>query len=146
MTTQSAAPSSAAPANLADMALVAVRSHSGPALRYKRDGRWVDLSYPDFGARAAAIAAGLVAIGIGPGDRVAILAGTIPEWTIADIGILFAGGVVVPVYFTNSPRECLHVLAHSGARAVFCEDDAQLAKIDEIRGECPELEHVLALC
>ncbi len=146
MTTQSAAPSSAAPANLADMALVAVRSHSGPALRYKRDGRWVDLSYPDFGARATAIAAGLVAIGIGPGDRVAILAGTIPEWTIADIGILFAGGVVVPVYFTNSPRECLHVLAHSGARAVFCEDDAQLAKIDEIRGECPELEHVLALC
>ncbi len=146
MTTQSAALSSSTPANLADMALAAAQGRTGAALRYKRDGRWVELSYPDFGARATAIAAGLIAIGIRPGDHVAILAGTIPEWTIADIGILCAGGVVVPVYFTNSPRECLHVLSHSGARAVFCEDDQQLAKINEIRAECPQLEHVLALC
>ncbi len=133
------------PANLADMALTAVARHSGAALRYKRDGRWLDLSYPDFGARARAIAAGLIALGIEPGDRVAILANTIPEWTIADIGILCAGAVVVPVYFTNSPHECLHVLSHSGARAVFVEDDAQLAKIRQIRDRCPSLEHVIAL-
>ena len=135
------------PANLADMALTAVARHDGvAALRYKRDGRWLDLSYADFGARARAIAAGLIALGIEPGDRVAILANTIPEWTLADIGILCSGAVVVPVYFTNSPRECLHVLAHSEARAVFCEDDVQLEKIAQIHSECPALEHVIALC
>ena len=136
----------ALPANLAEMVLGSVARHDEAALRYKRDGRWVDLSYPDFGARAMSIAAGLIALGIEPGDRVAILANTIPEWTIADVAILCAGAVVVPVYFTNSPRECRHVLAHSGARAIFCEDDAQLSKILEIRSECPALEHLLALC
>ncbi|HEY5144843.1 MAG TPA: long-chain fatty acid--CoA ligase [Solirubrobacteraceae bacterium] len=147
LTATAAAQAHPLPANLADMALTAVARHDGSAaLRYKRDGRWVDLSYADFGARARAIAAGLIALGIESGDRVAILANTIPEWTIADVGILCAGAVVVPIYFTNSPRECLHVLVHSDARAVFCEDAAQHAKLAQIRTECPDLEHVIALC
>jgi long-chain acyl-CoA synthetase len=52
--------------------------------------------------------------------------------------------VVAPIYQTSSPEECEYVLRHSEARAVFCEDESQLAKIDQIRKNCPALEHVIA--
>ena len=79
------------------------------------------------------IAKGLIALGVKPGDRVAILSNTRAEWTLADFGAICAGAVVVPVYQTNSPDECLYVLEHSGRMAIFCEDDEQVAKLDEIR-------------
>ena len=78
-----------------------------------------------------------------PGDRVAIFAATSADWTVADFGILCAGGVVVPVYHTNSPEECAYVLAHSEARAIFCGDAEQAAKVAQIRNQCPRLEHVI---
>jgi long-chain acyl-CoA synthetase len=82
-----------------------------------------------------------MALGIDGGDRVAILAGTRPEWTLADVGALWAGSVVVPIYPTNAPEECEYVLADSGARAVVCEDPAQLAKLAGTAERCPRLEH-----
>jgi long-chain acyl-CoA synthetase len=121
----------------------ALGSHQGPALRYRRDGAWIDMSYPELGTAAGEIARGLIALGIEPGQRVAILSDTRPEWTLADIGTLWAGAAVVPVYHTNSPAECEYVLAHSEARAIFCENEQQVAKIAEIRAGCPSLEHVV---
>jgi long-chain acyl-CoA synthetase len=91
------------------------------------------------------VARGLVALGVEQGDRVAILAGTRPEWTIADLGAQWAGAVVVPIYHTNSAEECEYVLRHSGARVVLCEDDEQLAKVDAVRSRCPQLEHRIML-
>jgi long-chain acyl-CoA synthetase len=129
---------------LATLALDAAERHAGPAVRFKAGDRWEAVSYPDMGAIARAIAQGLIATGIAPGDRVAILSNTRPEWTYADLGILCAGAVVVPVYQTNAPEECRYVLEHSGARLVFCEDAGQLDKIDQIRGDLPALEHVVA--
>jgi long-chain acyl-CoA synthetase len=78
------------------------------------------------------------------GDRIAILGGTCPGWTAADSASLAAGTTVVPIYQTNSPEECRHVLAHSGAQAVISEDTARLAKLEAIRADCPDLEHVLS--
>jgi long-chain acyl-CoA synthetase len=103
------------------------------------------ITYAELGAAAREIAAGLTALGIVPGDRVAILAGTRPEWTIADAGSLCAGATVVPIYQTNSPEECEYVLAHAGVRAVFCEDLPQLAKVAAVRERCPALEHVFLI-
>ena len=117
----------------------------GVALRSKQEGTWREHSYREFVRSARAIANGLIALGIAPGDRVSILADTRPEWTIADAGSMCAGAVVAPIYQTNSPEECEYVLRHSEARAVFCEDAAQLAKIEQIRHSCPALEHVIAL-
>ena len=73
-----------------------------------------------------------------------ILSNTRPEWTFADLGSLAAGATLAPIYQTNSPGECAYVLNHSQARLVFCENEEQLAKIAEVRGECPALEHVVA--
>ena len=61
---------------------------------------------------------GLIELGIQPGDKVAILSNTRPEWTYADFGILCAGATVAPIYQTNSPEECEYVLHHSEAQAV----------------------------
>ncbi len=56
-----------------------------------------------------------------------------------------AGAVVAPIYDTNSPQECAHVLSDSGARLVFCENAAQVRKVTEVRGALPALEHVIVM-
>ena len=84
-------------------------------------------------------------LSIAPGDRVAILADTRLEWTVASYGISAAGGVVVPVYPTSSAAECAWVLGDSGARLVVCENAGQVGKIEAVRGELGELEQVVAI-
>jgi long-chain acyl-CoA synthetase len=109
------------------------------AARHKVDGDWKELTYAEVVAAIDEVALGLIELGIESGDRVAILADTRLEWTLASYGISAAGGVVVPVYPTNSPRECQWVLGDSGARAIVCENAEQLAKIETVRGELPDL-------
>ena len=105
----------------------------------------MDISYAELGRAVREVALGLVDLGIQPGDKVAILANTRPEWTTACFGILTAGGALVTIYQTNSAEECQYVLAHSDSRAVFVEDGEQLAKIRAVRDECPELRHVIVM-
>ena len=128
---------------LGEMILDAAARFEGVALQYQRDGQTVTVSYPELGAISTEIAQGLIGLGIEPGDRVAILGNTSAEWTLADCGSLCAGAVVTPIYHTNSPEECAYVLDHSQARLVFCEDAAQLAKVEQVRDRCPMLAHVV---
>jgi long-chain acyl-CoA synthetase len=109
------------------------------AARHKVDGEWRELTYAEVVGAIDEVACGLIELGIESGDRVAILADTRLEWTLASYGISAAGGVVVPVYPTNSPRECQWVLSDSGTRAIVCENPEQLAKIEQVRGELPDL-------
>ena len=101
------------------------------------------VTYAELGTAVREIATGLAELGIEPGDHVAILASTRPEWTLADFGILAAGATVVPIYPTNSPEECGYVLRHSEAVAVVCEDAEQLAKVERVRDGCPALATVV---
>jgi len=128
--------------SLGEIALGAATRYAGDALR--APGR-APISHPELGHAAREIAGGLAALGIEPGDRVGILGGTVPEWTLSDFGALCAGAVVVPVYHTNSPEECEYVLAHSGARALLLEDAKQAAKIAAVRERLPALEHVIVM-
>ena len=123
--------------------LAATKRYTGVALQFWRDGTPAYISYPELGTISSEIARGLIGLGIEPGDRVAILGSTSAAWTLADCGSLCAGAVVAPIYHTNSPGECAHVLEHSGARVVFCEDTAQAAKVEQVRDRCPALEHVI---
>jgi long-chain acyl-CoA synthetase len=136
-------------ATLAELFLrAAARRPDAVALRQpprEQGGAWLEMTYAELGRAAREIALGLASLGIVPGDRVALLADTRPEWTIADAGVVTTGAAVVPVYHTNSPEECRYVLAHSGARAVLCEDAKQLAKVAQVRAECPALEHLVDL-
>lgn len=115
---------------------------SGDALR--APGR-AAVTYPELRGAVREIAGGLAALGVVPGDRVAILSATRPEWVMCDLGALSAAAVVVPVYPTNSPEECAHVLSHSGARVVFVEDTHQATKLMRIRDALPDLDHVVVI-
>ncbi len=124
--------------------ILRAQQRDGVALRYKEAGKWREIGYFQLVRSARDIARGLIALGIEPGERVSILSDTRPEWTIADAASFCAATVVAPIYQTNSPDECAYVLRHSEARVVFCEDAAQLAKIEQIRDRCPDLKHVIA--
>jgi long-chain acyl-CoA synthetase len=115
------------------------------AVSYKRGEEWQELTYAQAGKAIEEVALGLVSLGIEPGDRVCILANTRIEWTLASFGISAAGGVVVPIYPTNSPKECEWVAGNSSAKAVVCEDAGQRQKIDQIRGNLADLEHVIGI-
>lgn len=115
------------------------------AARYVRGGEWQEVTYAEVGEAIRQIALGLLDLGIEPGDRVCLLANTRLEWVLSSYGISAAGAVVVPVYPTNSPMECQWVAGNSGARAVICEDEDQKAKFEQIRGELPDLEHVIGI-
>jgi long-chain acyl-CoA synthetase len=125
--------------------LAAERYGASPAIRYKQDGAWKDVSFAELGETVSEVGRGLIDLGIEPGDRVAILCTTRPEWTYADFGITSAGAVVVPIYPTNSPEECQWVAGNSEARAIVCEDAEQVAKIRAVQGDLPALETTIVI-
>ncbi len=115
------------------------------AVRYKRDGDWHDVSYVELADIVQEIGLGLIDLGIQAGDRLCILSNTRPEWSYADMAATSAGAVVVPIYQTNSPEECLWVISDSGASAIVCEDAEQLAKIAAIRDKVPNLRTIIVM-
>src|SRR5919201_1737741 len=144
--TVTAAEASTGSRTMADLALAAGEKFSDrPALRHKVGDEWVDVSFAELAERVRRVAGGLIDVGIQPNDKVAILSNTRPEWTFACFGILAAGATCVSIYQTNSAAECHYVLHHSESRAVFVEDQEQLAKIREVEAELPELELIIVM-
>jgi long-chain acyl-CoA synthetase len=105
-------------------------------------GPWTDVTAEQFRDQVVAIAKGLVAAGIEPGDRVALMSHTRYEWTLIDYAIWSTGAVTVPVYETSSAEQAEWVLSDSGARACFVEAAALGNLIGEFRERVPALEHV----
>jgi long-chain acyl-CoA synthetase len=104
-----------------------------------------DVTAAEFLREVSAVAKGLVAVGIEPGDRVALISKTRYEWTLLDYAIWFAGAVTVPVYETSSAEQIAWILQDSGARAVVAENADHVARVDEARADLPSLEHVWSL-
>ena len=123
----------------------AARYGDAPALRYRRDGCWRERSYVQLAEQVNQTAAGLRALGLGPGDPIGLLAETRPEWTAFDLAIASLGAVCVPVHPTTPPAECARLLSLTAARAVVCADDGQRTKIASVRDQLPELRHVVVI-
>ena len=121
----------------------ATRHGERVAIRYKRDDSWHDVNYVQLAEIVNEVGLGLIDLGIQPGDRVCILSNTRPDWSYADMGATGTGAVVVPIYQTNSPEECLWVISDSEACAIFVEDEEQLAKLVEIRDRIPNIRSVI---
>jgi long-chain acyl-CoA synthetase len=131
---------------IADLiAYSAVEHAEHVAVRHKRDGAWHDVTYAQLADIVQEIGLGLIDIGIQPGERLCILANTRPEWSYVDMAATAVGAVVVPIYQTNSPEECLWVISDSDACAVVCEDQEQLDKIAAIRDQLPNLRTVIVI-
>jgi long-chain acyl-CoA synthetase len=144
--TASTTGSSTASKTIADLIPCAAAAHgSSTAIRYKRDGAWQDVSYTELADTVQEIALGLIDVGIKAGERLCILANTRPEWSYTDMAATSVGAVVVPIYQTNSPEECLWVISDSDACAIVCEDAEQLAKISAIRDKLPGLRTIIVI-
>ena len=113
-------------------------------LRHKRDGAWRATSSDEFRAAVEETALGLLGLGIGKGDQVAILSENRPEWAFADFATLAAGASDVPIYPSLTPAQIRYVLSDSRAKAIFVGSRALLAKLAEVKGELPGLAHVIS--
>ena len=105
---------------LPSLCLEAITRHNKPnTVSEKRDGEWVRVSSDEFVRRVRHIALGLADLGIQPGERVGLISENRPEWSIADLAVLSAGAVVVPIYTTQAPDQIRFILEDSGARALL---------------------------
>jgi len=133
----------AAEENLTDMVWAnAERFGNAVSFRRRVDGTWVDVTARDFAAQVIAVAKGLMAAGIAPGDRVGLMSRTRYEWTLLDFAIWHAGAVVVPIYETSSADQVEWILADSSAKAVFVENAGHRTTVDSVVAGLPEVRDV----
>ncbi|WP_426956852.1 AMP-dependent synthetase/ligase [Muricoccus radiodurans] len=114
---------------------LAARNPDLPMLRHHRDKAWHRTSWRDFAVAVANVAAGLRARGVSPGDRVALISESRPEFPIADTAIMAIGAVTVPTYTTNTVSDHAHILHDSGARVVIVSTARLAQRVREAAGE-----------
>ena len=95
--------------------------------------------------RIRTLSLGLAAIGVKPGDRVALMSDSRPEWVIADLAILTAGAVTVPIYPTLPAEPAGYILADSGAEVAIVADEVQAAKVRQVRPKLPQLRELILI-
>lgn len=115
------------------------------ALRHKREGRYQDVAWETLEQQVRGFGRGLLALGLLPRDRVAILAPNSPEWVYADLGTMAAGGVSVPVYHTEGLAAIRHIVEDGGCRFLFVHSPLTAAELASHRGEMPHLEKLILL-
>jgi len=123
-----------------------VNAHEAPGdvvlARKQPSGSWRDISAAEFATEVRAVAKGLLASGLRPGDRLAIMARTTYEWTLVDFAAWAAGLVTVPLYPTSSAHQAQWILHDSGARACVVEGVDEARLISGLRAELPVLDHL----
>jgi long-chain acyl-CoA synthetase len=123
----------------------AARLGDKPFLWAKRDGRYRSLSWAAAARDVRGLGRGLTTLGIGRGDRVALVAENRPEWVIADLAIMSAGAVTVPAYVTNTVEDHRHVFATSGAAAVIVSKPPLSARVLAAANQVESLHTVIAI-
>ncbi|RTL70997.1 MAG: long-chain fatty acid--CoA ligase [Pseudonocardiaceae bacterium] len=109
------------------------------------DGTWRSITWGATGERVGELAAGLIAVGIEAGDRVAVMCSTRYEWITCDLAIMCAGGATTTVYPSTAASDVAYILADSGSRVVFAEDAEQVAKLRAHRDELPDVGAVVLI-
>ncbi|MCE1180632.1 MAG: long-chain fatty acid--CoA ligase [Micrococcales bacterium] len=109
------------------------------AFRFPRGEQWESMTWAQVDDRVRKIAAGLISLGIEPQQRVALASSTRIEWALADFGVMCAGAATTTVYPSTMPDDVAYIIADSGSRVVFAEDDVQVGKLREKRDEIPEV-------
>jgi long-chain acyl-CoA synthetase len=113
------------------------------AFRYRRGDDWVSATWRQTAARVSKLAAGLLALGIAPEQRVGIASNTRYEWILADLAVMCAGAATTTVYPSTRAADSAFILSDSESRIVFAEDDVQLAKMYAHRADLPDLKTVV---
>jgi long-chain acyl-CoA synthetase len=113
------------------------------AYRYPQGDEWQSVTWRETGDRVTRLAAGLVALGVEPEQRVGIASTTRFEWILADLAVMCAGAATTTVYPSTMDDDVAFILADSECRVVFAEDDGQIAKLMAHRNELPHLTKVV---
>jgi long-chain acyl-CoA synthetase len=133
-------------ANVSDLLVERVKATPSLALFAVPDGEgWRDITAAEFQRDVIALAKGLVAGGVQPGDKVGFIARTTYEWTLVDFALFFAGAVMVPIYETSSASQISWILSDSGAVYVIAESEEHAGRIAEIRSDVPLVKEVWTL-
>ncbi|XP_060763020.1 long-chain-fatty-acid--CoA ligase ACSBG2-like isoform X2 [Neoarius graeffei] len=114
-----------------------------PALCSKKDGAWVTLTYKQYQQQCRAAAKSFLKLGLERFHGVGILGFNSPEWFIADIGCIMAGGLAAGIYTTSSPEACHYVAHNCEANVLMVENDKQLTKILQIKDQLPQLKAIV---
>jgi long-subunit acyl-CoA synthetase (AMP-forming) len=112
---------------------------SRPAMRHKENGTWKDISWSEYRRDARMVARAFIKLGLEPGQGVSIVGYNCPQWFIADIGAILAGGVPAGIYTTNTSEQCAYITDHCDAAIVVAENAEQLAKFKEVREQLPKV-------
>ena len=115
-----------------------------PAYLEQRGEEWHPISWEDAAGRVDAYANGLLALGVRKGDAFGLLATTRVEWALFDFALASIGAVGAAIYANSSAKDVGYILEHSEAVGVLVEDASQRAKVDEVRGGIPRLQHVIS--
>jgi long-chain acyl-CoA synthetase len=126
--------------------LHACRAHRKPdRMMIKRDGAWRSISTAEFETTVRRLSLGFQAIGLKPGDRVALLSENRPEWVMADFATLTAGGVTVPIYTSLLSDQIRYIIDDAGATIVVCSDRDLLRKVEAVRSALPSVKHIVLI-
>ena len=112
---------------------------------YKKNAEWVGIKGSDVRSVVTILASGLRSIGVGAGDKAAIISTNSPRWAMSDYGIICNGSVTVTVYPTLLPAQIEYILNNSDTRAIFVENQEQLNKILKIRDKVNQLENIIVM-
>src|SRR5262245_45294067 len=104
-----------------------------PAYRVKKHGPWETTDWRTYRPQVRRAAKGMMALGLEPGNCVTIIGANSPEWFLADIGAIAAGGIPAGIYATNTGEQCQYIAQHCEARIAFVQNAEQLAKFRAVR-------------
>lgn len=115
------------------------------AVRWKEDGAWQSLSWQAYRQQIRLAARGLMALGLDPGKGVAIIGENRPEWAVADLAAIHAGGLPAGIYATCTAEQCQFVAHHCEAQIAVVGNEEQLAKILAVRPQLPHLRAIVQM-
>lgn len=116
-----------------------------PLFALQEGDSWRDITTQEFYDQVIALAKGLIAAGVEPGEKIGIIQKTSYEWTLIDFAVWFAGAVLVPVYETSSPAQIQWILSDSGATKLFVQNSEYFARFDEVHPDLPNIGKVWQL-
>ncbi len=115
------------------------------AFRYPQDHSWESVTWQQVGDRVCNVAGGLVALGIAPEDRVALVSSTRYEWVLVDFAVMCAGAATTTVYPTTNDRDTAYILGNSGSKVVIVENRSQLDKLLTHRADLPDVSKIVVI-
>ena len=121
------------------------RRGTAPALKRKVDGGWKTITYAGYGQNVKDLALGLMSLGVGHGDRVALLSKNCPEWAITDFATLSLGAVTVPIYDTLTAEKAAYIVNDCGAKVLVVQGEKELERMLSVRKDMKTVERIVVL-